>query len=195
MRLISVGSILVRCWLGALAHGIPQPCDNQGAGKRGVSVVHAISKWLAEVSQSDAGSELDLSRACDFIDHEVAEAALLECKSPDSVVYTAFAAWTAPRTLGVGGTYAPAVYPDRGLPQGDSVAPAGMIACLTPWQPNNGQACMDDRSLTNAITELVQDDVAFTEKLIKMLVSQRIKANGKSGVVTATPRSSSSTLV
>ena len=129
-----------------------------------MSCVQGIAKWLSEVSQSDAGAELDLSRANDNIDHEIGTGALQRCEVPSAVVFTALAAWNGPRHLSLAGEIAAAVWVARGLPQGDSVAPAGMCASLIPWQLNCGQAYMDDRSLTNTTRELVQDDLAFTEK-------------------------------
>eukprot|EP00959_Pyramimonas_sp_CCMP1952_P214110 4479998-Pyramimonas_sp.AAC.1 len=56
------------------------------------------------------------------------------------------------------------IYVERGLPQGDAVAPAGMCACLVPWQPSGGMAYMGDRSLTNATSAIVDEELSFTTK-------------------------------
>eukprot|EP00959_Pyramimonas_sp_CCMP1952_P093446 1955763-Pyramimonas_sp.AAC.1 len=71
-------------------------------------------------------------------------------------------AWKGPRHCSVSGAVAPLTRPQRGLPQGSSVAPAAMVLSLTPWQPVSGQAYMDDRSLTAANGDLLQDDLQYT---------------------------------
>ena len=98
MRQISAGAILWRTRLSAPASATPQPRDNQWADERGVSAVRAISKWLVEDPRSEAGTELDLSRVYDFIDHEVGEEALFAGKTPDAAARAAVAARAGPRT-------------------------------------------------------------------------------------------------
>ena len=38
-----------------------------------------------------------------------------------------------------------------------------MCATLCPWQPSNGHAYMDDRSIVNLTAEMVADDLTATQ--------------------------------
>eukprot|EP00959_Pyramimonas_sp_CCMP1952_P443240 9279911-Pyramimonas_sp.AAC.1 len=60
---------------------MPQPPDNQYAGRRATSV---------------AGAKLDLSRAYDNIDHAVGAQACICSGVPAAVTFTAVAAWRGP---------------------------------------------------------------------------------------------------
>eukprot|EP00959_Pyramimonas_sp_CCMP1952_P235175 4914189-Pyramimonas_sp.AAC.1 len=93
-----------------------------------VSTPHAIKRWLADAADAEVGPELDLSL-------------------PLAVAFTARAAWRGPRRLGVAGQLVPPLWPTRGTPQGDGLAPAALCAALAPWQQLSGVACMGDRSI------------------------------------------------
>eukprot|EP00959_Pyramimonas_sp_CCMP1952_P072533 1515453-Pyramimonas_sp.AAC.1 len=99
---------------------MPQPPDNQYAGRRATSAAHAISSWLHYCEVSEAGAELDLSRAYDNIDHAVSTQACICSGAPAAGTFTAVAAWRGPRYCSVNSSLAPPIWATRGLPQGDS---------------------------------------------------------------------------
>eukprot|EP00959_Pyramimonas_sp_CCMP1952_P290898 6085347-Pyramimonas_sp.AAC.1 len=82
---------------------------------------------------------------------------------PDMMIYTCAAAWAGPRHCSIANDLSSPVYPTSGLPQGDSTAPASMIATLAPWQPPGGSSCyMDDRSLVADSAQSLQRDLKLT---------------------------------
>ena len=108
--------------------------------------------------------ELDLAKAYDNLNHDIALEALLRSGVPQTVAYLCAAVWKAPRFCTVGRQMAAPTRPTRGLPQGDSMAPTAMIASLTPWAPHAGSAYMDDRTLVAVSTPALDDDPALIER-------------------------------
>ncbi|CAK0846660.1 unnamed protein product, partial [Prorocentrum cordatum] len=148
-RPISVAPCPLRAWLTAAATALHQPTDSQFARKQGLAVIHAASAWLAE--EALFGLELDLSSACDNVDHALAAAGLAAQGAPEAVINVSLHAWRGPRYCAVNSEVAPALWTQRRLPQGDSVAPCAIVATLVLWtcSPATGWAFMDDRPIAS----------------------------------------------
>jgi hypothetical protein len=151
-RPIGVANVALRIWLSACATCLPQPEEDQWAGKRGSSVPGAISAWLAACFDGLAGAEMDLTKAYDLIEHEIAAAGLTFEEVPDAIICLCCCVWAAPRFCQVEQQLSlKPVLPTRSLPQGESMAPGAMMSTLVPWRPPQQNikkfAFMDDRSL------------------------------------------------
>ncbi|CAK0854812.1 unnamed protein product, partial [Prorocentrum cordatum] len=176
-RPIAVGSCILRLWPSALAGAAPEPPTHQWSRRRATSATHAISSRLHSCTLSGAGSEHDLSKARDNIDFAIAEDAFERQGMPPHNTRLCMAAWRAPRFCTMGGKLSRPIWPKRGLPQGDSLAPNAMVGALAPWAPDSGLACMGDRGLTAtdavalaadvAMTTSFDNDVGFTENASK----------------------------
>ncbi|CAK0863108.1 unnamed protein product, partial [Prorocentrum cordatum] len=149
--------------------------DSQWACKKFMRVVHAAWHWLQMVEEGGVGSEHDLSKACDNIDHGVAVECLRRHAVPQATLFVCLAAWTAPGTCCVGPELSAPMWPTGGLPQGDPAAPSTLVATLTPWCPPSAQslAYMYDRSFLSAgdqgpdaaisVTQFFDRDAGFRE--------------------------------
>ena len=182
-RPIGVARVPVRAWLSALACALPTVDEHQWACRQGTSVVHAIADWLAETADDDAGAEMDLSKAYDNVDHQVASIAFEFQAVPAALSAVCHMAWLGPRTCCVDGEMAAPLWPKKALAQGDSCAPGGMTASLVPWtvpSPTKKWKFMDDRSLSSrgpdaaqqvdqaiAVTQLFDSSIGFVENADK----------------------------
>ena len=152
-RPIAVGAVLMRAWHKALLPDLPEVPAGQWCGKTGVGVIQATADWIA--ADGESGAELDLAKAFDSVDPEVAATALAFFGTPAEVVGLLFAGWTATRLCHVSGDLSEPLRPTKGLPPGDPTCPSTLSQVLAPW-PKLVQgaaptvkawAYMDDRSL------------------------------------------------
>ena len=155
VRPLSVGSVILRSWLKNLVASLPQLPTGQWGGKAETSVVEAIASWLAH--DGDAGSERDLAKAFDTIDHGVGQRALIAQGTDPPVAKFLELCWRGPRYCHIG-TIAEPIWPTRGVPQGDPSAPRVTALVLAPWHygitavaPSvQTWAFVDDRSTKHA---------------------------------------------
>ena len=129
-RPIAVGSVLLRACDKVLTAAMPVRDPRQRA-RSGTSAMLATAEWLA--SGCTAGAEVDLAKAFDTIDHEVAVAAL-QHQGVDRRV-TGFirrSVWGAPRVCQVATEFAEPVVATRGIPAGCPSCPAVLAAVLRP---------------------------------------------------------------
>ena len=149
-RPIAVGNIITRAWLGACRQGLPAPEERQWAGQPGTSVAHATANWLAAAQGARAGSEQDLTKCYDTTPHGVAAAAMRCAGVSWYIIDLLKLAWTGPRVCHVAGELGDAIWPLRGIPQGDPCGPAALSGALVPWRPSTQThqwLFLDDRSM------------------------------------------------
>ena len=99
--------------------------------------------------------ETDLSKAFDHLWPEVALTALQSLGALKFWLTLTMLGGRAPRICVVGSEITPPKVPQRGSPQGDSISPFGLSACIGPWsakvnfiRPFTGTwAYMDDRTM------------------------------------------------
>lgn len=126
VRPLSVGSVILRSWLKALLYFMPPLPRGQGGGKSGASVVIAIADWLSH--PGDAGTEKNLAKAFDTIDHSVGRHALVAQGAEANVADFLGLCWRGPRYYHIDGISAP-IWLSRGAPQGEPTAPRIILSC------------------------------------------------------------------
>ena len=89
------------------------------------------------------------------MDHAVGDQANVCRGAPDAVTFAALAARHAP----INARLASPIWPVRALLEGKSVAPAKMINALTPRQPSQGKAFMDDRNIKSQTLGQLRSDL------------------------------------
>ena len=159
-RPIAVTSALVRAFNKALLARCPDAPDGQLCGLKDATVASATLKWLDE--PACRGAEMDLRKAFDSVDLQVADFAAETAGVPGPIrAYMQHLVWRAPRACTVSGSPPPyAISATCGLPQGDPCSPRFLSYVLGPWYklmrsvPNVGAFLYcDDRSLTDRRTQ------------------------------------------
>ena len=150
-RPIAVSSVIWRAWTKVLLPNLPPTPEGQWGGKEGSDLLTAIASWL--LGPGNSGVEKDLTKCFDTVDLCVACAALRWQGTHPNVIDILNLGWHGPRTCHQGGLSDP-IWPDRGIPQGDSCSPRVLAVLLTPWHFGveveasgvHAWAYMDDRS-------------------------------------------------
>jgi hypothetical protein len=150
MRPISVASVLLRCWHKVLAKQLPEASRDQYCGRRGMTVTKATHEWARQPGR--CGCELDLAKAFDSIDHQVAKAALRRSGVAECIVQYLAKVWAAPRLCCVAGCMAVPLRPNTGIPAGDPLSPRILDAVLALW------AHMVRREVPEAVPYMYMDD-------------------------------------
>ena len=124
---------------------MPPPPADQWCGKAKASVARATASFFAFEPE-----------AFDHLWPGVALTALQSLGANTKILATLNHAWRAPRICVVGSEIAPPKVPQRGSPQGDSISPFGLSACIGPWSAgvkfispsiSSTWAYMDDRTI------------------------------------------------
>lgn len=167
-RPIAIASVFLRAWHRSLADSLPALNPRQWSE---AGVARAFVDWMSY--QGAAGAEIDLAKAFDMIQHDVAQNALAYGGTPQEVVAWLRHTWSGPRYCHVRGALADALWPMRGIPAGDPLSMRILGVVLEPWHrlvemhhpALRTWAYADDRPAGTDAAQLVDEALEITEKL------------------------------